>query len=450
MRAVVVGASQVGSYLCEALSNGGYDVVLVELDKERASKVDETQDIRVIQANGCLASDLAKAGADKADFFLSMTHNDRTNITAAAVAKALGARCTIARIGDHRYGLTEPVDYRKTFGVDLFVNPQALCALELAKAILSGNQSLLGNFARGQVEMQQLRICAGSSLVGKSLQEAKLGNNVRVAYIERPSIARIPTADTVLESGDYVTLFGPSEDLWNLRTVFDPEDKKKTTKISIFGGSETAATLIRLLNNQHFRLRVFEKDREVCQQLASQFPYATIINGDATSLRLLEEEQVSESDYFIACTKDDEDNIMTGLQVAALGIEHVQVLINKPDYARILQKIRSTLGIEHVVSPRIATINELSHYLSTDPCIELATLPHNGGHVLEMLVHPKAPCVGKSIRELDLPPQVIIVGQLHNFQAHVPHADAVLSAGNRLLVIAHSTRLKELKKLISK
>lgn len=450
MKAVVVGGSEVGTYLCEALLQAGYAVVLVEIDKERAAWVDEALDIRVVRGNGCLATDLLKAGVDEADFFLSMTRSDRTNLVAAALAKTLGAQYTIARISDYNYTQSEPVDYKKIFGIDLFVNPEALCALEIAKSILSKNQNLIGNFARGQVEMQQLQIAIGSSLDGKTIKTAQLGDHVRIAYIERPGLANIPTADTLLAAGDYVTLFGASEDLWNLRTVFDPQDKKKTTRISIFGGSETASTLTRFLKNPHFRVRVFEKDYEICQDLAAEFPYATVVHGDATSLRLLEEERVEQSDYFIAATKDDEDNIMTGLQVAAMGIPHVQVLINKPDYANILQKIGGTLGIEHVVSPRIATLNELSHYLSTDPCIELATLPYSSGHVLELRVHPKSPCVGKAIKELQLPPQVIIIGQLYHFNAQVPTADTVIQADDRLIVVAHPSQVKEIKKLLAK
>ena len=60
-----------------------------------------------------------------------------------------------------------------------------------------------------------------------------------------------------------------------------------------------------------------------------------VICGDGTSLRLLEEEQISEADYFVACTKDDEENILTCLQAAKLGADHVQLVVNKGDYEQL-------------------------------------------------------------------------------------------------------------------
>lgn len=98
-----------------------------------------------------------------------------------------------------------------------------------------------------------------------------------------------------------------------------------------------------------------------CRDLAEAFPNVTVINGSATSLRLLEEEQIGDADYFMACTKDDEENVMTCLQAKKLGVAHVELVINKPDYEQVLQNISGFLNFESIVSPRRVTVSEIKN-----------------------------------------------------------------------------------------
>ena len=84
-------------------------------------------------------------------------------------------------------------------------------------------------------------------------------------------------------------------------------------------------------------------------------------------------------DYFVGCTKDDEDNILTCLQAAKLGADHVQLVINKGDYDQLLGILKTMLGIEVVVSPRKATADFMERSLSHEAVHELAEFP-TGSH----------------------------------------------------------------------
>ena len=46
--------------------------------------------------------------------------------------------------------------------------------------------------------------------------------------------------------------------------------------------------------------------------LAKHLVRSTVVQADATRRSILEEERVGSADYFIACTGDDENNIMAG------------------------------------------------------------------------------------------------------------------------------------------
>lgn len=447
MKIVVVGAGEVGRFLCQTLSESGHDVIVVENSGLTAQEVDEAADVRVLEGNGASAELLKEAGVGECDFFLAMTSDDRTNLISSSLAKALGARVTIARIHDQTYSDNSHVNYQLHFGIDFLINPEALSAVALAKAIRHPGRVAVENFARGEIEVQQVRVSPKSKFTGKRFGEMRLGQGVYIGILQREGQIEVPTPDLILQAGDLVTLFGRTEAVNDVRQKMEPASQTDLVRVVLFGGSETAIALIRLLKNPRFKIRVMESDAKVCQQLAERFPHVTVIHGSATSLRLMEEEQIGSADYFVACTKDDENNIMTCLQARKLGVAHVQLVINKPDYEEVLDELRSTLGVELAVAPRTATVQEVMRYISRESSQELAQLPDEAGKILEIRVSDHSPMVGKAIR--NMPSGAVVVVLMHKFQAKLPAADDVILAGDRLVVIVRGDKVHDLLKMLT-
>lgn len=443
MKVIIVGAGEVGHNLCDKLSNEGHDVTVVEQSEQRVAQLDEEQNARIVRGNGSSARQLVNLDVARCDAFLAMTSDDRTNLISCSLAKGLGAKNTFARIHDETYSDNSVINYQLHFGIDLLVNPEAICAVELAKAIRNPGNVAVENFARGQIEFQQQRVAAGSRLIGQQLKQLKLDPRVRIGYVQREGQGETAGADTILEEGDRVTLFGYPDALFSLRERFDPKNKSKEVRVVLFGGTETAISLMRLLTNPRFRIRVLEKDQARCQQIAEQFPHVDVICGDGTSLRLLEEEQISEADYFVACTKDDEENILTCLQATKLGAEHVQLVVNKGDYEPLEGILKTILGIEMVVSPRRATADFMLRSLSTETAATLAELP-DGGRILEVKIEHSSPVVGKRVKDIPLPRSSLFVAIQHKFKASVPTGEDTLLAGDRVLVLVDQSEKKAL------
>ncbi|WOO41763.1 Trk system potassium transporter TrkA [Rubellicoccus peritrichatus] len=447
MKIVVVGAGEVGRFLCQTLSEVGHDVIVVESSEQIAQEVDEATDVRVLEGNGTSANLLQNAGVSDCDFFLAMTSDDRTNLISGSLAKALGAKVTIARIHDQTYADNSLVNYQLHFGIDFLINPEALSAVVLAKAIRHPGRVAVENFARGEIEVQQVRISPKSKFAGKKLGEMRLGKGVYIGLIQREGQAEVASADLVLQPDDCLTLFGHTDAVNEVRLKFEPRNKSDIIRVVLFGGSETAIGLVRLLKNPRFKIRIVEGDAKVCQQLAERFPNVTLIHGSATSLRLMEEEQVGSADYFVACTKDDEINIMTCLQARKLGAKHVQLVISKPDYEHVLDDLRETLGVELAVAPRTATVNEVMRYISRESSQELMELPAGAGKIMEFRINNDSSMANKTIR--DMPPGAVVVVLMHKFQAKLPSADDVILAGDRLVVIVREDRIKAVTNMLT-
>lgn len=447
MKIIIIGAGEVGHNLCTTLAAAGHDVTLIERSGERSEQLEEEQNARIITGNGSSARQLVDVGAADCDAFLAMTSDDRTNIISCSLAKGLGAKNTVARIHDETYSDTSVINYQLHFGIDLLVNPEAICAVELAKEIRSAGRVEVEHFARGQIEVQRQHVARGSRLIGKKLKDLKLDTQLRIGYVQRGKATEIANAETMLQEGDIVTLFGHPEALFGLREKFDPKQKIELSRVVLFGGSETAINLIHLLKNPRYKIRVIEKDQDRCRELAERFPHIHVIHGDATSVRLLEEEQIGAAHYFVACTKDDEENILTCIQASKLGAEHVQLLINKGDYDVLLDMLRTQLDIEVVVSPRRATAEFMRRNLSSESVSTLARMP-DGGRILELRIGHSSAAIGKAIKDIRLPAGCLLVALLHKFKAKVPAAEDTILAGDRVVVIVSGDQEKEITKAL--
>ena len=413
-----------------------------------ARTVDENFNVRVVEGNGSSAEMLERAGARECDCFLALTSDDQTNLVSASLAKAMGAKMTVARIHDQTYTDHSIVNYQLHFGIDYLLNPEALCAIELAKAIRNPGRVAVENFSRGRIEVQQVRVSARSKLIGRALLDLRLGANVRIGCVQRGDRLEVGNRDTILQDDDLVTLFGKPEAIVELRGKLDPDSKPEPVRVVLYGATEAATALVRLLANPRFRLRVIESDAHVGRRFAEKFPQVTVIQGEATSRRLLEEEQIGDADYFIACTKDDEDNIVTGLQASRLGAKHVQLVINRSDYEAVLDDLKEKLGVELLVSPRVATVTEVERFLTPDAVVDLARL-EGDLRLLEFRVARDSPAAGRLVREVPWPKGTLVVALLHKFEAQVPGPDDRVLAGDRVVTISAEGRRRDLLQLLA-
>ncbi len=448
MKIAIVGAGEVGSHLSETLSLADHDVTIIERDEQLAQMLHEQLDVRVVNDNGSSARTLLNAGVNNCDFFLAMTSSDGTNLVSSSLAKALGAKTTFARVHEATFRDNSVINHQSHFGIDHLVNPEALAAVELAKRIRNPGRVAVEDFGRGQIEVQSVEIQPGTKIVGIPLKELRLPGNIRIGLINRDSNTSVANANSVLYEGDNVTLFGHPDSIFEAKPLFDPHSNlSKKISVTLLSGSEIAISLIRLLNNPRFKIRVIEKDLEICRSLSERLPNVTFIHGEGTSLRVLEEEEIGSSDFFVACSKDDEANIMTCLQAHKLGARHTMLAINRADYIEVLDKLSQTLGLELAVSPRIATANEILRYIGKKSYIELEEGSKESSCIIELGIGSKSSASGKRIRDITWPDGCVIVGQEHNYNPKLPTGDDILQAGDSIIAIISKPKIKELLKL---
>ena len=449
MKIHIIGAGEVGRHMALSLSADGHDVTLVEQDECVAHELDAQLDAQVLVGNGCSPSDLAESGVAECELFLALTSCNNANLVSCSIAKQLGAPKALCRVHPSLQREEWMFDFRKQFNVDYIFSSERLSSIELAKSICNPTSMVVEEIARGKIELQQVVVSELSDSVGKSLLELNPPGRVRVAAVTRGDESFVPNADTVIHTGDRLTVVGEPRKLRGVVTkLLDDMVAPSKQKVVIFGGGEYGHALAEMLQSWDFKTRILEENPARAQLLAEILQNIQIINVDATSLTELREEQVGEADFFVACSANDEDNVMTCLQAHSLGTKHCLTLIHRADYADAISANGQHLGINAAVSPREATRLELMRFVTGDRYHVFKELAE--GEIIEMTVPERSVVSGKKISEIAWPSGSIVVALIRDSKAVVPDAQDVVECGDNLYAMVAPEAKKLFINLVSK
>jgi trk system potassium uptake protein TrkA len=244
--------------------------------------------------------------------------------------------------------------------------------------------------------------------------------------------------------GDWISLLGRADEVEQLKREFAAESSQRSFVV-IAGGGETGYHLAKALDAQRHKVLLLEDDADRCDYLASHLSRATVVCADATRKVTLEEERVGGCDYFVACTGNDENNIMSGVEAKSLGAGHVMSIVGRPDYAEIVGK----LGIDVAVSERDAMARQILGLMTEGSVLSRMQMPESDIFVLEMEVGSEAAVANKPLIEVELPEGVLIAAVLQEDYVKVPGASDALMPGNTALVLCPQSQVDKLTEIFN-
>jgi trk system potassium uptake protein TrkA len=441
MRILTLGGGTVGTWIADLLCRYRHDVTVVDIDPANVQRINNDLDVRAIQGSASQSSVLFQAGVMGCDICLAVTGVDEVNLVAASMAKSLGAQRSVARVYAPVFRDLSTFDYQRHFGIDRLLSLEHLTAMELARAIRNPQSITLEHFARGQLEVAEFEVTRTSEMLNKPLKLLALSPHVRLGIIQRHKKTKIASANDQIQIGDWVSIMGRPDEVEELKKVFTKGDPKRQFVV-IAGGGETGYHLARALDHERHRVLLLEHDPERCDYLASHLTRATVVCADAMRKVTLEEERVGGCDYFVACTGQDENNIMTGIEAKDLGAKNIMAIVGRPDYAEIIGR----LGIDIAVSERDAMARQILGLLTEGPILSQLQLPNSDVCVLELEVAAKSPVTASPLADAKLPEGVLVAAVLQEDYVRVPSASDCLQAGNTALVLATHDQIPAVRK----
>lgn len=211
----------------------------------------------------------------------------------------------------------------------------------------------------------------------------------------------------------------------------------------IIGGGKVGGELAERLFQKGAAVVVVESDEERARVLSDRLPVLVVI-GDGTDMRRLDELDLRPSDFFIAVTGVDEDNLAAcQLAAAAYGIRRVLARMNSP---------RNRLAFQALGVPTVNVTDEMTAMIERD--LEVidriqTSLPEEGELVtLEVVVADGF--VAQRLRDVELPPGTVVVTLTRSDAVVVPDGDTRIEEGDKLMVVTHSDTAEQVTKSMTR
>ncbi|MBU1700743.1 MAG: Trk system potassium transporter TrkA [Candidatus Eisenbacteria bacterium] len=441
MKVIVVGGGEVGFHLASVLSRRSHEITVVDMKSEALVRFQEALDVETFVGHGAGVTALRKIGAGGSDLFVAVTNSDEINMLACLGAKELGARSTVARVGDPIYLEGTRAFYRNLMGIDLVVSPEILTALEITKSLKSPGMVAIEHLVEGELQVRQIRILPESPISGKKIKDLQIPVDLLITAINRDHNVIIPGGTERIRVGDEVMVVGRKDSMAEFdKTVGGSQSRRR--KVVLVGGGEVGLMVAQMLEEQGCEVRLIERDEERCRELSRLLRQTTVLHGDGTDLSLLRSERVESIDFFAALSKQDEVNLLAGILCKELGVPKVVVLTHRPDYMPIVER----LDIDEAISPRILTAQTIIRHVTRDQLVPLAQLHGGGAGLYEVKVHPESSAVGQPIRNLQLPAGTIVAALVEEDKVTIPRGTDTINKGQTLLVFAFEANVEALEK----
>lgn len=437
MNIIIAGDGKVGSTLARQLSAEGYDITLIDSDRQVLNSSMERMDVMAVHGN-CAAMDvLLQAGIMDADLLIAATSADEVNLLCCTTAHGLNPKLhTIARIRNPEY--TEQIyELRDIFGLSMAINPEKQAATEIERLLKYPGFLRRDTFAKGRAEIVELRIDDDSKLRGVSMMDLPgiVKCRVLVCAVLRNGTAVTPGANFVLEEGDRIFVTAPTETLTlllkNLGII-----TRRARRVILCGGGRVSYYLASMLLKSGISVQVIENDLVRCKELATMLPDACVVHGDATDQALLESEGLSSCDALVTLTGIDELNMIISLYGNSRDLPQVITKLSHAENRNIID----SLALGSIVCPKELCCSNIVRYVramqnQTGAAVSLHTIADGQAEAVEFMVDSTTRNCGTPLKELKLKPNVLLASITHGSRSEIPNGNSEFHEGDSLVVV---------------
>ena len=436
MNIIVAGAGKTGLTLSRQMIAEGHNITLIDRDTRILESAVERYDAMAVCGNAASKEVLLQAGVAEADLVIAATDADEVNLLCCMTAHGINSKLhTIARIRSPQYA-EQVVTMPETFPLSLTVNPEKRAAVEIERLLKFPGFSRRDTFAKGQVTIVELRIEQDSKLCNVPLNEMSgiIKSRVLVCAVLRDGAAVAPSGNFVLQAGDRVFVTAPTADLTallrNLGII-----TRRVRKVLICGGGRVSYYLAKLLEHDKIEVKLLDKDYDRCVELTTLLPDATVVHGDCSSQRVLDDQGIQTVDALCSLTGIDETNMLISMYAEANDIPQIITKLSRGENA-----ITGSLSLGSIICPKELCCNDIVRYVramqnQTGAAISVHTIADGQAEAVEFLVDSSVKHRDTPLKKLKLKDNVLIASITHGIQTQIPNGESMFTEGDTLVVV---------------
>ncbi len=436
MNIIIAGTGKVGLTLARQLASEGHDITLIDRDSLILEEAVEQIEAMAISGN-CASKDvLLRAGVEKAELVIAVTNADEVNLLCCMTAHGINSNVhTIARIRNPEYA-EQVMTMPEVFPLSLTVNPEKQAAMEIERLLKFPGFLRRDTFAKGQVQIVELRIDEASKLRDVALSD--LSNIVKckvlVCAVLRAGTAVAPSGNFVLQQGDRVFVTAPTSTLAvllkNLGII-----TRRVRKVLICGGGRVSYYLAGMLEKDGISVHLIDRDHNRCVELATALPNSSVVCGDCSNQSLLDNQGIAQVDALVSLTGMDETNMIISLYANSRNVPQVITKLSRGE-----SSIADNLPLGSVICPKELCSNNIVRYVramqnQTGAAVSVHAIADGQVEAVEFLVDSATKNCGVPLKQLKLRPNVLLASIAHGGKTEIPGGDSTFAEGDTVVVV---------------
>lgn len=453
MRIIVAGGGKVGRAITTRLAKEDCDLTLIDLKRSVLDASLEQEDVMVLQGNAASMPILRAAEIQNADLLIAATSADEVNLLSCLTARSMNKNLhTVARVRNPDYA-EQQTAMRTELGLSMTVNPEYDAAVEIYRLLQYPGFLKRDAFARGRIEIVELKISEGGKLDGvmlRNLNEA-CGVKVLVCAILRDGKVTIPSGNHQLKAGDSIFVTAKSatlaELIKNLGLV-----SQRVRHVIIVGGGRLGYHLATILLQNGIKVKLIERDETVAGQLAMQLPKASVICGEGCNQQLLDSEGIASTDAIVTLTGIDEENLIVSMYAAKLGVPKVITRVDRMENTEMF----CDMGAGSIISPKEICASKVVRFVraasnKSGSMIALYRIANNLAEAMEFFVTADVKYTGVPLKDVPLRQNCLIAGIIRGPETIIPSGgDSFLPDDRVVIVTTGEVAVKDMNDIFAK
>ena len=205
MKIIIAGAYAIGSHLAKLLSRNNQDIVLIDDDEQRLENISSDYDILTMHASPTSLAALKNAGAAEANLYIAVTPDENLNMNSCVMAKAIGAKKTVAKVNNYEFVEPEMAKFYEKLGIDSLIYPENLAAYDIVNGLKMSWVRQRWDVHGGALVMLGIKLRETCEILDRPLKDlCKPDSPYYIVAIRRDGDTIIPGGNDVLKMYDLV------------------------------------------------------------------------------------------------------------------------------------------------------------------------------------------------------------------------------------------------------
>lgn len=444
MKIIIAGAHDIGSHLAKLLSKNNQDIVLMDEDEERLNSVSPDYDLLTMHASPSSLKALKEAGVEHADLYIAVTPDESKNMNSCVMAKAIGAKKTVAKVDNYEFVEPELSSFFEKLGIDSLIYPENLAANDIVNGLKMSWVRQRLDVHGGALVMLGVKLRETCEILDQPLKElCKPDSPYYIVAIRRDGDTIIPRGDDSLKIYDMAYFMTTKQYIPYVRKIVGKEHYVDVKNVMVMGGGNTA---VRALANmpEYMNVKLIEHDAQRCDELNEEIDNSNVmvINGDGRDLSLLNEEGIHNTQAFVALTNNAETNILACLTAKRMGVRKTVAAVENLDYVNMAV----SLDIGTIVNKKAIAASHIYQMMLDTEVSNVSFLMTANAHVAEFVAQPQSKVTRKKVYELGLPKGATIGGLVRDGEGFLVSGGTQIEAGDIVVVFCYNQRMDKLEK----